>query len=949
LEKREDGDDDTEGDLLLPPLKLPSAQSVRLLVLRFSMTSLCGKIGIEGSSSSSQAMPQSVLPTKAGTSDPPTRFPMARPAFGTEGRPVQLLTNHFNVKFTKQDTVFYHYSVNITSHDKSDENSAHSKGLGRKVLDRLYHTYKSEFEGKEFAYDGEKSLFTVGPLPQNNFEFTVVLEDSLARATGGDPSGDISGEGDQKRSRRSHFTRTFKVGLSFAAKIPLKSIALALRGSESQDAQHALQILDIILRQQQAKRHIFQCNFKSVYCSGCLLVKQSFFDGNHVNFVDLGGGVSGCRGFHSSFHTMRGGLSLNMDVSTTMIITPGPVLNFLLANQNIQDRRRIDWVKAKRMLKNLRIMTRHTKMEFRITGLSEMPCNQQLFPLRVRNSHGETQTVDITVYDYFMKTHKMQLTWSAHMPCLDVGKPKRPNYLPIELCNLVSLQRYTKALSSQQRVSLVEKSRQKPLERIRVVTDAVKNNHYDEDPILRSCGIYIDKQLSKLDGRVLSAPMLKVGNNEDCVPRNGRWNFNQKRLFNPIQIDQRWAIVNFSAQCDLSYLSRELINCGRNKGIQIERPFTFFEEDREWVRSGPVVRVEKMFEKIKANLPDRPEFLLCVLPERKNSDIYGPWKKKNLQEVGIVTQCISPTKINDQYLTNVLLKINSKLGGINSLLAVEHPCTIPLINEIPTMILGMDVCHGSTGPSDFPSIAAVVGSRHWPLISRYRASVRTQSPKLETIDSLYKPGADGQDHGMIRELLLDFYQTSNRNKPAQMIIFRDGVGESQFNEVLNVELNQIIKAFEHLGERTIPKFTVIVAQKNHHTKLFLAGAPENVPPGTVVDTMVVHPRHYDFYMCAHAGMIGTSRPIHYNVLLDEIGFSSDDLQKLVLALSYVWISHDAAESALSVVAPVCYAHLAAQQMSQFLKFEDFSDAAGRQGVPELPRLHDKVKSSMFFC
>lgn len=25
--------------------------------------------------------------------------------------------------------------------------------------------------------------------------------------------------------------------------------------------------------------------------------------------------------------------------------------------------------------------------------------------------------------------------------------------------------------------------------------------------------------------------------------------------------------------------------------------------------------------------------------------------------------------------------------------------------------------------------------------------------------------------------------------------------------------------------------------------------------GTVVDTKVVHPRHYDFYMCAHAGMI----------------------------------------------------------------------------------------------
>lgn len=39
------------------------------------------------------------------------------------------------------------------------------------------------------------------------------------------------------------------------------------------------------------------------------------------------------------------------------------------------------------------------------------------------------------------------------------------------------------------------------------------------------------------------------------------------------------------------------------------------------------------------------------------------------------------------------------------------------------------------------------------------------------------------------------------------------------------------QAYQHLGEVDFPKFTVIVAQKNHHTKLFQAGAPENVPPG----------------------------------------------------------------------------------------------------------------------
>ncbi|KAG8640543.1 protein argonaute 16 isoform X1 [Manihot esculenta] len=859
-----------------------------------------------------------------------------RRGFGSSGRRIPLLANHFRVSVSVPDAVFYQYSVSITSEDKK---AVEGKGIGRKLVDRLCQTYSSELAGKRFAYDGEKSLYTVGPLPQNKFEFTVVLEESFAKRENGSPAATA------KRSKRAFHSKTFKVEISYAAKIPLKSIVLALKGVEADNStQDALRVLDIILRQQAANR-------------GCLLVRQSFFHDDMRNFTDVGGGATGVRGFHSSFRTTQGGLSLNMDVSTTMVLTPGPVIDFLIANQNVREPRYIDWVKAKKMLKNLRVKPRHRNMEYKIIGLSEKPCNQQYFPMRMKNgdnANGEPQIVEITVYDYFTRHCGIELTFSAYLPCLDVGKPKRPNYLPIELCSLVSLQRYTKSLSSTQRASLVEKSRQKPLDRMRTVTDALKNYRYDDDTVLSACGVSIEKQLMQVDGRVLETPKLKVGNSEDCFPRNGRWNFNNKTLWKTHSIE-RWAVVNFSARCDTSQISRDLIGCGRRKGIQIERPYTLIEEDPQSRRGSPVSRVEKMFEQMIPKLPWEPKFILCVLPERKNSDIYGPWKKKCLSDFGIVTQCISPFKVNDQYLTNVLLKINSKLGGINSLLAIEDSRHIPLIKDTPTMILGMDVSHGSPGRSDIPSIAAVVGSLYWPLISRYRASVRSQSPKVEMIDALFKPSANGSDDGIMRELLVEFFCTSNGRKPKQIIVFRDGVSESQFNQVLNIEVEQMIKAYQHLGEVDVPKFTVIVAQKNHHTKLFQASGPENVPPGTVVDTKIVHPRNYDFYMCAHAGMIGTSRPAHYHVLLDEIGFSPDDLQSLIHSLSYVY---QRSTTAISIVAPVCYAHLAAQQMGQFMKFEDLSETSSGQGsmtsagpvpVPELPRLHKNVACSMFFC
>lgn len=58
------------------------------------------------------------------------------------------------------------------------------------------------------------------------------------------------------------------------------------------------------------------------------------------------------------------------------------------------------------------------------------------------------------------------------------------------------------------------------------------------------------------------------------------------------------------------------------------------------------------------------------------------------------------------------------------------------------------------------------------------------------------------------------------------------------------------------------------------------------------------------------------------------------------------------------VAPICYAHLAAAQMGQFMKFDEFSETSSSHGsltsagpipVPQLPRLHKAVANSMFFC
>ncbi|KAF9624645.1 hypothetical protein IFM89_012691 [Coptis chinensis] len=54
-----------------------------------------------------------------------------------------------------------------------------------------------------------------------------------------------------------------------------------------------------------------------------------------------------------------------------MIVQPGPIVDFLIANQNVRDPYQIDWAKAKRTLKNLRIKASPSNMENKITGLKK--------------------------------------------------------------------------------------------------------------------------------------------------------------------------------------------------------------------------------------------------------------------------------------------------------------------------------------------------------------------------------------------------------------------------------------------------------------------------------------------------------------------------------------------------------------------------------------------------
>ncbi|KAF6151839.1 hypothetical protein GIB67_010413 [Kingdonia uniflora] len=125
------------------------------------------------------------------------------------------------------------------------------------------------------------------------------------------------------------------------------------------------------------------------------------------------GGVLECKAFHSIFITVQDGLSLNVDVSATMIVQPGPIVNFLIVNLGVRTPDLV-WLN---------------------------------FSLKQKN--GDAGSIEIYVSDYYEK-RGMTLSYSAEFPCINVGKPKRRIYLHLEALSKIVASRLQKELSKWQ-------------------------------------------------------------------------------------------------------------------------------------------------------------------------------------------------------------------------------------------------------------------------------------------------------------------------------------------------------------------------------------------------------------------------------------------------------------------------------------------------------------------
>jgi len=105
-----------------------------------------------------------------------------------------------------------------------------------------------------------------------------------------------------------------------------------------------------------------------------------------------------------------------------------------------------------------------------------------------------------------------------------------------------------------------------------------------------------------------------------------------------------------------------------------------------------------------------------------------------------------------------------------------------------------------------------------------------------------------------------------------------------------------------------PKITFIIVSKRINTRFFTGTKPGqygNPNSGTVVDDVVTLPERYDFFLISQSVRQGTVNPTSYNVIMDESGFSPDQLQRLSYKLTHLYYNWP---GTVRVPAPCQYAH-----------------------------------------
>ncbi|KAK6507266.1 hypothetical protein TWF481_005714 [Arthrobotrys musiformis] len=847
-------------------------------------------------------------------------FPPRR-GFGTTGQKTFVRANYFPLLF-KPGQHYYRYQIRITP----DETKRSTR---RRIIDLFIEEGLGEFSN-DVVTDGGNICFASRELPleklklSDNRKFEVKLwwQDDVPPAP--------------RDGSRQFNVQIRAQGFISASDLTERYITGDSKhrepGHENDEdiSKELIQILNIVLNRGP------EMNARTAGAG-----KNKFFQLPSTGGIsaDLGGGLEAVQGFYKSVRPSFGRVLCNINVISSPFYKEIPMIDavslFLgrrITNEGLREpeRRRLS-----SFLRRVKVTLRHLQSRSWVIGqISQDNSKTSTFEC------GEYDT--ISVQQYFEKKYNVTLRF----PELQVFQSGH-TMVPMEVCTIARGQLYRGKISENQTSNMIRFACRDPTSNAKIITETgLKTLGFNNSPgsIPYKFGVKIDQNMVVIPARVLPTPTIQYSKKTMEVEKGkGQWNLRAQKFYKGCEL-KRLLVLSFTRGRDRTYTSENvarLISQFRetceDAGIVHNKSDASACREEKMDVSGSSSEIEALFRKYSTG---KPTLMLVILPD-EIKDLFQRIKYLGDVKAGIATVVVLFSKAakgierqgNKQYWANVLLKVNTRLGGVNHVLP-KGDLKWLWTGDLPAMLVGMDVTHPSpTSAPGAPSMAAVVASCD-SSFTNYPASLRIQE-KNEMI---------GELHEMFIERLAQ-YKRNLGHKPKTIIIYRDGVSEGQYYHVLAQELPKVISACHQFEPGYRPCITLIVVGKRHHTRFYptddaFADERKNCLPGTVVDRGVTDVYNFDFFLQAHKALQGTARPAHYFVLRCENNYSADDLQRMTMNLSHLFCR---ATKAVSVCPPAKMADLACDRGRIYLQsIMDTNSEAATQSRTARPETSSEV-------
>ncbi|KAI0313106.1 Piwi-domain-containing protein [Amylostereum chailletii] len=834
-----------------------------------------------------------------------------RPGYGTAGKAVVLRANFFPINVTKDK--YYEYSVEISPEPKSQKSR-----VKRRILDLFQQTKEASQYSSSIVHDGSQRLISARKLPQ---------------PLGGSVS--FYEEGDKGPSNGAD---VYTVTVKFTKELPTSPLKRYLEGDIDKPDEEVVPLISalnlVIHKQASQNGYRFGRN-------------RHFFDDEEKG--SLGGRLWAYMGFFSSVRPVYKQLMVNVNVCMTAFHQPGNLAEAMAAfnagsyGANPQE-----------FMSKVKISTQHLGYK-RIRTVKRIVGNGTAVTQKFKcNEYGGGL---ISVQQYYKRKYNIVLR-HPNLSVVDVGSPGKPTYLPVELCTIEPGEPHFGKLSSQETRSMLSLASRRPAVNAHHIVQqglpklglATSNN------LLVEFGVSVSSEMTVIPARELPPPCITYKKGQ-VNPKNGSWNImnvqfqrgagasNWKVL---VVVDGRPMFKDANDPSLKGFVNAFVDKCTRI-GMSVPQPSqTVFanlpnREDQPG-RPGAMRTLEQAMAQLVGKDTWKDVDFVLVLLQAMDDFIYPCVKRLAAVKFGVHTQCLQLDKAlsnrgQDQYLSNVALKVNAKLGGINHCL---DRSSMAWLSQKSTMMVGIDVTHPSPSSiSGTPSIAGVVASVD-SNFAQFPASLRLQKSKQEGIAEL----ADM----MIERLLA--YQKHSKSLPERVLVFRDGVSEGQYDKVLREELPQLFEAFKRIDPKKPnyhPTLSIVICGKRHHARAYptVEGAADgkgNTRPGTVIDKGITSVRDFDFYLQPHAALQGNVRSTHYVVIYDENKLGADEIQQVVHSTSYLWAR---ATKAVSLIPPAYCADVVCEQarywIQGFLNHVFEGSSTGSEGSKETGGAHARRK------